>query len=364
MKITFVIPHTNVAGGVRVIFELANHLQMKGHEVCIVCPLSKSVKETAKMWFRNRFVFLFNKPDMKWFELKAKLKFVPSPLEKFMPDADIIVATVWYSAEWVNCYSRRKGKKFYYVQSYEAWAGPRERVDATYKLPLTKIVVSSHLKNLLEIKFKENVAEIAINGVNFSQFYNEKKVFNKQKRIGMVYSSTALKGSIDGILAFKMAKEKYPDIKLVMYGNSFPGAEVPDDVEYYFNPPQDQLRKIYSSCDIWLFPSWYEGFGLPPMEAMACKCAVISTNVGGIADFTIPNQTALISPPSNPVALTNNIIKLLGNEGMLHAISYAGYEFIQQFTWENTAKKIEKIFLASSCERKDKQNLTCRFFLY
>ena len=56
-----------------------------------------------------------------------------------------------------------------------------------------------------------------------------------------------------------------------------------------------EIRNIYNSCDVFLSPSWAEGSQAPPMEAMACGCAVLATNVGGIPDYAIAGETAAVS---------------------------------------------------------------------
>ena len=81
-----------------------------------------------------------------------------------------------------------------------------------------------------------------------------------------------------------------------------------------------------------------------PQEAMACKCALVTTNVGAIADYTVPGETALVSPPGEPQALAQNLIRLLGDEEELRRISLAGYQKMREFTWEKAVKQLEFFF--------------------
>jgi len=354
MRIVFVIHGLSVSGGIRVVFEYANQLRLKGHKVAIVAPIGPIrdvlASVTFKERFKNRLRVMFSKPSVDWFSVKTPIKSVPSLSEKYIPNADAIIATWWKTAEWVNTYSPNKGEKFYLVQGYEIWGGPREKVISTYKMPLKKIAVSSWIKEMLGRIGEESYGPI-LNGVNFNQFYNENKVVHNPIRIGMLYSQTNLKGSGDGVRAFEIAKKKYPDIKLVMYGRSWPGLEVPEDTEFHYNPPQEKLRDIYSSCDIWISPSWYEGFGLPAAEAMACKCAVISTDTGAIREYALPGETALISPPRDPEALAQELITLLDDREKLERISFAGYSKIREFTWERATEQLEAFLISRNWKK-------------
>ena len=212
-------------------------------------------------------------------------------------------------------------------------------------MPLTKIVVASWLKKLAEERFEESVLGPVPYGVNFQQFFIDNAVLRNPKQIGMLYHSNPAKGVTDGLEAIALVRHKHPDIRLVMFGTRRPKFGLPSDVVFYKNPPQQQLRRIYSSCAIWLAPSWAEGCHLTPMEAMACGCAVVATDIGGIQDYVIPGKTALLSPPRDPEAMAHNIIRLLDNETLLHQIATAGHNHIRTFTWERAAKQMETFFV-------------------
>jgi len=146
MKITFLINGLSLSGGIRVVFEYANHLSEKGHQVTLVVPIvpirGVSTAASFRERFNDRLRVIFNKPSVNWFIVKGAIKFVPCLSEKYIPDADAIIATWWKTAEWVNTYSAQKGEKFYLVQHYEVWGGPRVKVEYTYKMPIKKIVIS------------------------------------------------------------------------------------------------------------------------------------------------------------------------------------------------------------------------------
>lgn len=84
---------------------------------------------------------------------------------------------------------------------------------------------------------------------------------------------------------------------------------------------------------------------MPPMEAMACKFAGVTTNIGAVPDYTIPGKTALVSPTHCPESLAENIIELIENEKLRKQISENGYRHIvKNFTWSKAPDELEEVF--------------------
>ncbi|MBU4305735.1 MAG: glycosyltransferase family 4 protein [Candidatus Omnitrophica bacterium] len=348
MKIIFLLPCLEICGGIRVVFEYANRLKVRGHKVLIFYPLFPL--NFGEKWINLRMhihkIRIFfdnlrkgNKID--WFNVEVPVIGIPSLSERYIPDGDVVIATAWPTAYYVNRYHFKKGRKVYFIQHYEVVMGVESLVNETYKFNLHQLVIASWLKELMIEKFNKKEPYLVPNGVNLGQFYNGNKIYNKNKRILMLYSLYEWKGAKDGIKAFELARTKHSGIKLVLFG-THKDKDIPLYAEFHLAPQGEDLRKLYCSCDIFLFPSWTEGWGLPPMEAMACKCAVVATNVGGILYYTIPGKTALISSPKEPEALAKNLLSLLDDEEKLKRISEEGYNYIKQFTWEKSTEQFER----------------------
>lgn len=356
MRINFLIPTTGITGGIKVVFEHVNKLTELGHEINIVYPYVLSVdpgasdklKGVVKI-IRRKICNIVSKDKIKWFNLDARVNLIRvwDLSAKNILDADITVATANQTADWLVNYPESKGEKFYFIQDYEIWTRSKEKVDATWKMPLKKIVIAKWLKRLAEEKFNEKVYGIVPDGVDLNKFYNNNKTFNRKKKILMMHHALEKKGTSDGIKAFEIAKRKHLEITLVLFGAYQLKKEKSSGAEFYYQPPEKQLRELYSSSDIFLWPSRFEGFGLPPMEAMACKTAVISTDTGAIREYAVENETAVIVPPKNIDLMSEKLIELIEDEKKLRELSMAGYNKIKEFSWNKSSRILEGIFLES-----------------
>jgi len=354
MKITFVIANLDLSGGVISTLELANRLFLKDHKVTVVYP-SIIIGPRLK-WYNLRSIFSNFKASKKSQQIlfnriqpKCPLLKIPTLNEKYIPDADVIIATWWETAYYVNRYAENKGVKFYFVRAYEIWYGNRTLVDNTYNLPLNIITTSNYLKTILRKKFNIDPVALVPNGVDFNLFYKTQRSSpqTRTKRIGMVYRHPKWKGMQDGFQAFQIAKDHYPDLQLVLFGSPLRN-DVPEDVEFHEYPTLQELRQLYNSLDIFMLPSHSgEGFSNPPMEAMACGVPCVLTNVGAVPDYTIPGQTALVSPPQDPKSLAENIISLLRDYQKRQDIAEAGHKHIKGFSWDKSTSRLETLFKQS-----------------
>jgi glycosyltransferase involved in cell wall biosynthesis len=99
----------------------------------------------------------------------------------------------------------------------------------------------------------------------------------------------------------------------------------------------EELRALYSSCRVFVYPSLYEGFGLPPLEAMACGAPVIASRIPSIVEAVGPDAARLISP-TDVQALSRSIIEILSDENERRQLARTGQQRASMFTWEKTAR--------------------------
>ena len=102
------------------------------------------------------------------------------------------------------------------------------------------------------------------------------------------------------------------------------------------------LDALYAQCDAFVFPSLYEGFGLPVLEALRAGAPVVTTNVSALPE--IAGDAALLVAPNNPEALANAVRRILDDERVRVKLSEAGERRAQQFTWERTAELTRAVY--------------------
>jgi glycosyltransferase involved in cell wall biosynthesis len=105
--------------------------------------------------------------------------------------------------------------------------------------------------------------------------------------------------------------------------------------------PED-LPIVYNLADVFIYPSLYEGFGLPPLEALACGTPVITTAVSSMPEHV--GQAGLLIPPGDEEALTQAIIHLLNDQELKSRLAILGPQQAAQFTWTRTARQTLQVY--------------------
>lgn len=351
MKINFLLPLSRVpTGGPKVVYEYANKMANDGIEVTIIYPVilrfdkatSASIFSKIRMWKKVITKKLKHTYSARaWFNLHPYIreKLVPQLAEKYIPDADITFATAWETAEWLNTYAAKKGKKIYLIQHYEDWNATKAEVDETWKMPLQKIVIARWLQDYATSLGQPS--DIVNNGLDFSAYFIETPIEERNSfQIIMLHHVFSWKGSADGLKAIRIAKEKNPAIQLILFGVAKRPAEIPSWIEYHQNP--SNLKELYNRAAIFISPSWGEGWALPPAEAMQCGCAAILTDIGGHRDYGTPDKDLILVTPQNPEAMARAINELIDNNSRRIQIAMSGNNTIREFTWERAYAKLKQ----------------------
>jgi glycosyltransferase involved in cell wall biosynthesis len=166
--------------------------------------------------------------------------------------------------------------------------------------------------------------------------------------VGKIYPMKNVGGIIT---AFSLVRGDIPH-KLVIVGPAVGRAEselapikrynLEQDVMVLGRVPDEDLPEIYSLADLFLFPSLYEGFGIPLLEAMACGCPVVTSFAGSCPE--VVGEAARLVDPRDAQAIATAALEVVTNAGLAQTLRAKGLQRAKAFTWEKCARETLAVF--------------------
>jgi glycosyltransferase involved in cell wall biosynthesis len=156
---------------------------------------------------------------------------------------------------------------------------------------------------------------------------------------------------IEAFSALKTELEKdraFPDLKLIIIGDDVSGnpdlrrtvirSGVQNDVRFLGFVPIEVLRTFYDAAKIFVFPSLYEGFGLPPLEAMAHGTPVVTSNVSSLPE--VVGHAAVLVHPENVFEIMRALHRVLLDQPLREKMKERSYRQAEKFSWEKSVRRI------------------------
>jgi glycosyltransferase involved in cell wall biosynthesis len=144
----------------------------------------------------------------------------------------------------------------------------------------------------------------------------------------------------------------YKDLRLIIIGDEiarYPAvrhavikSRVEHAVRFLGFLPFETLRVFYQCAAVFAFPSLYEGFGLPPLEAMACGTPVVTSNVSSLPE--VVGEAAVLVNPENVFDIARGLREALLNEALRRELTRRGFEQLRRFSWERTAREVLEVY--------------------
>ena len=352
MRITFVISHADLSGGMRVIATYVEQLHRRGHDVTVVSRPKR--KPTLKETINHRIL----KKPLPWDARpvpKTHLDNTPAKhhvidryrpiLATDLPDADVVVGTWWETMEWIMPLPASKGAKVHFMQDYETFGGTKDRVDAVCRLPVQRILIAQWVKDLMVREFNDTDAVIIPNAVDHELFFASPRGKAAVPTVGTTYTRFRNKGTDIALEAYRRAKQTIPELKLVAFGGGAidPNLPIPAGADFFHGLPDEKLRDVYAACDAWLFATRVEAFGLPVLEAMACRTPVLATPAGAAPEL-VSGGGGMLVPMEDPAALADAIVRVARmGDGAWRTMSDAAYGTAARYTWPQSVEKFEAV---------------------
>jgi len=349
LKINYVMYGTERTGGTRVLFNFMNELVKQGHEVSVTTihyddwfPFAKDIKIISKRTRFNQYL-LYGKSRILH-QLLYHLDYLKK-LHDMIPKVDINVATFSPTAYVASWKSIDGSIPFYHMQHLETimFSNPlmKKFISDTYFLPIYKVANSKWLQQKLRLIVGTEFA-ILNPAIEHDIFYRRNVYQQDGRNINIIaLGKGGWKNAIGIYNAVNLVRSKLPNKKIILhfFGQRPINGIKFDDRETIFhkNLSDDQLAELYSNSDIQVTFSTAESFPLPPLEAMACGSAVITTPYG-TEDYVIDGLNALIVEPNNVEMLTNKIRLLIEDEELRQKLIENGFKTASKFNYPEQTK--------------------------
>ncbi len=356
MRITFLLPRDDLAGGTRVVATHARLLQDRGHQVLVVSnvPARRGIRELWRLLRQRNWDALrqVHRPrpghvalsGVPMHQLERHRPIVASDL----PDADVVVATWWETARWMHQLPVSKGRRVHLIQDYETWfdEATNHQVRETLRLPNCKIAISHSLRQNLLDQLGPLDIQVVSNAVDGTHFDAPRRPRHGRPRVGFIYGSAHRKAADRYHAAIALARRSVPELEVLAFGSESPkpGQPLPPGTRYIPFPAQADIPGLYAQCDAWLFASRIDSFGLPILEAMACRTPVIGVPVGAAPEL-LPQCGVLLSATSEDALcreLAAAIVRLCRMPAeQWQAMSDAAHEQSHGYGWQDAAARFE-----------------------
>ena len=341
-----------LSGGVRVVIEFANRLTENGHEVHLIHP-SMAYDEIAIREIRQDVVLVptrsihnneisspFSKLRLAW------------QLALTVPKSDLIIST--HTPTTISAFIAskflRKGQSAWLYQDYlEMFLGkPAESwlLKNASRWQDVIFTVSQYSKTELEGYYPGKIFVVG-EGLSHSDVFKPVPEFHrpenlqKKKIIVTMGDPRSRKGFPDFLNAVDIVFEKVPELHLWIFAKEELEINTRVPFDFFFRPERENLASMYANCDIFVSASWWESFGLPPLEAMACGAPVITTDSRGVRDFTETGINCLVVPPRDSQALAEAILRLLEDNRLSNRFRRTGPLTAAKFSWDIAVNRFE-----------------------
>lgn len=333
LTVGYILPHKNLTGGLKMLLEQMRQLHNRGHRVIALGKTGKN-SQVLPEWFPIQVDEEIAVPQGKSYR-------------DYLDCCDVVMAG------WVSQIPELMDTDtpvVYWEQGHEWMFGEcgdlsfnspvRQHLAQCYQLPCYLAAVSPIVARILKVRYGRD-ASVIPNGIDTDIYQPGKRpddgtillVGNPALRFkGFDVALKALQKVWNHGFRFKVKWVCQAEPKV--QGASYP-------VTFIVSPSQGQLAEHYRTSDIFLFTSWYEGFGMPPLEAMASGVPVVATQCGGIETYAVPGENALMADPGDIDSLAYAVMYLLQHPEAREVLAQRGRETALKFSASKTIGLLE-----------------------
>ena len=345
MRVTFLLPdYVRVpVGGIKVLYELANGLSRRGHQVTVL-HFDTLTDASRPVRLRHNLRFRAFQRGGGWFRLDPAIATAlidPTRPER-LPAADVVIAGSWQVVPFVHQGSASAGERWYFVQHYMGMldADPVE-VDAAWRLPVRRLVIAEWLAEKVRAVCgpDADVTRIPIAIDHDVYGVSTDPADRRAASVVMLVHDAHYKGTLPGLAALEQVRIAHPELRATLFAAERPELRLPDWATF-IRQPRD-LRALYNSAAIFVHPSTAEGWPLPPAEAMTSGCAVAAFANPGVSEYAVDGRNALLVGVGDIEGLAGAIRRLIEDDDLRVRLARQGAADMAAYTWERSVAAVE-----------------------
>lgn len=370
MRICFLVYSTGISGGTRAIFEIGQRLNTK-------FPVHYlALGGIRHEWFQfsgSTSNFLYIEPKLnipllrkaslsgvceeffRHIHLPYKIDKVRFLAENIPPNHDVYIAT-YYPTAFSLFLSAVKGKKIFFMQDtpelvfQNDGASGLKLFNVVLTLPFDYILCNSNYSKTILEKRNPN-AKISVLKVGIDNSIFKLDVKNEKKySVMIILKENKVKGGIMAIETLNIVSRSIPlhvlivstkkDLKAIF-------SKIKPNFRYSvkFNVDSRKIACLYATSNLFLFTSYIESFGLPPLEAMACGTPVVTTDCVGVRDYAINGFNSLIVPPGDCHVAAKMVCNVLTDERLSLNLIKGGLTTAKEWSWSKIVDQLEKTLI-------------------
>ncbi|MBN1371476.1 MAG: glycosyltransferase family 4 protein [Anaerolineaceae bacterium] len=347
MVITFILSSLRLSGGVRDIVEIANRLANDHRKIVFVVPgktVDADIQKELSPTIEIRETAHSGAGKLSLINL-ARLSI---ELARLVPKSDIIISTQSPTtvSTFIASILLRQGTPVWFYQDYVEMFLDRPVIFWLAKNALrwhkSAIVLSKHSKEELKSRVRGKRVVVCRVGLSHVEFLhpltaderNENK--DQAKSILFLGDMRPRKGWYDFWEAMDYVYKAKPDAKVWFVSKD--RCEIPSSIPcvFIYRPDRKEIARLMASCDVFVSASWWESFGIPPLEAMACGAPVAMTDSRGGREYAKHMVNCLMVPAQDPVELAKAIIRILEEPELEATLRKNGPITAAEFSWERS----------------------------
>jgi glycosyltransferase involved in cell wall biosynthesis len=223
-------------------------------------------------------------------------------------------------------------------------------------MAISKFTKRELIEKLGHLPEKIDVVYLGVDQSKYRRLRSFKKpsCFGEGKTILYVGTEDFRKNVETLVMAFYKLKKKIPAVKMIKVGRSksrrgrkkllnlIDELNLKKDVKFVEYVPERNMPIFYNSADLFVFPSIYEGFGLPPLEAMACGLPVVTSNAASLPE--VVGDAGIMRNPRDVDGFANAMYEILTDDGLREELIKKSLRRAKLFTWEKTAAETLRIY--------------------